>query len=102
MSCAAITQREGDEDRAEAVGDWPRLPADMLRLCPGQFRRGTPVFYFHDDDSFKMTEMIAYGSNGRMYPCHDNGWWWRVGGQIRRVSDQNPPSSCTPPVWYFR
>jgi hypothetical protein len=34
---------------------------------PAQFRGCTPGFYFHDDDSFNMPEMIAYGNNAWMH-----------------------------------
>ncbi|RLM54248.1 hypothetical protein C2845_PM10G12720 [Panicum miliaceum] len=55
--------------------------------------------YFHDDDAFNMPTMVAYGYNGRKYPCHDNGCWPGHGKQMKRWYEWKLPSSYTSPVW---
>ncbi|XP_025791690.1 uncharacterized protein LOC112872869 [Panicum hallii] len=55
--------------------------------------------HFHDDDAFNMPTMVAYGYNGRKYPCHDNGCWPGHGKQMKRWYEWKLPSSYTWPVW---
>lgn len=89
----------------ERVGDLDGRMIFVGRGCSrsiesSHFSECHPGIYFHDDDSLNMPAMIAYGYNGRKYPCFDNGCWLGGAMAMKRWSEWRLPSSYMSPIWY--